>query len=150
MPLTPAAPVPLGPSAAPRLLARAAAGASVGCATLHGLVLAAGPWGWPAAGSAALVTACLLCAHHLWQGGGRTAWALHAALTVAMLAAHPSAGHHHGPSGGTAAWAATGAALLAALAFALCGVRAAWALRPGRGQSSDSGAGTPDRRVPQA
>jgi hypothetical protein len=141
---------PLGAAALPRLLARSAAGAAVGCATLHGLLLASGPWGWPATGAAALAVACLLCGAHLWRGGGRTASLLHTALSTLMLAAHAPAAPHHGAHQGMVAWAGPGAAVLAASALALATVRVAWALHRGRGQAPGSAVTSGGRRVPQA
>ncbi len=143
--------IPLGAAALPRLLARSASGAAAGCATLHGLLLASAPWGRPATGAAALAAACLLCAVHLWRGGGPTAWLLHTVLSTLMLAAHPPAVSHHGAAHqGLVAWAGAGAAVLAALALALATVRAAWALYRGRGQAPGSAVSSGGRRVPQA
>jgi hypothetical protein len=118
---------PLGAAALPRLLARSAAGAAAGCASVHGLALVAAPH----AGMALLSAACLLCAAHLWRRPGRAAWAAHVTLTTAMLVAHPptlAAGAHHAATG-LAAWAGPVAGLLAVVALLLAAVRGLGTLR---------------------
>ena len=118
---------PLGAAALPRFLAHSAAGAAAGCAAVHGSALVAAPH----AGMALLVTACLLCAVHLWRRPGRAAWAAHVVLTTAMLVAHPPAltTHAHHAVTGPAAWAGPLAGLLAVVALLLAAVRGCDALR---------------------
>ena len=118
---------PLGTAALPRFLAHGAAGAAAGCAAVHGSALVAAPH----AGMALLVTACLLCAVHLWRRPGRAAWAAHVVLTTAMLVAHPPVlgGHVHSAATGLAAWAAPVAGVLAGVALLLAAVRGVGAVR---------------------
>ncbi|MGR6963280.1 hypothetical protein ACU610_02315 [Geodermatophilus sp. URMC 61] len=114
-------PLPLGPAALPRFLARSAAGTAAGCASVHVLVQVAAPHPG-AVGTAALAVACLLCAVHLWRRPGRAAWTAHAVLTTAMLVVHPPALHHHAATS-LAAWAGPVAGLLAVVALLLAVVR---------------------------
>ncbi|RBY93767.1 hypothetical protein DQ237_16465 [Blastococcus sp. TF02-8] len=125
---------PLGPAAAPRFLARTAAGAAAGCATLHGLLLGAVP-GPGTAPRALLVGVCLLCAVHLFRRPGRAAWAAHVVLTTAMLAAHPPelAGHSGHAGTGLTTWVAPVAGALAAAGLLLAAVRGLGGLALKRG-----------------
>jgi hypothetical protein len=138
----------------PGLLARSAALAAAGCGLAHGVLLATAPAGWTAVVQAALTTACLPCALHLWWRPRAAAWAMHVAvaLALAMLLAHPlvvtfgvPVHDHLAPR-----WPGTAMPLLAGLGLFLAAWRWWLGCDVAAQPSASSPIASPGRRVPQA
>ena len=136
----------------PGLLARSAALAAAGCGLAHGVLLTTAPAGWTAVAQAALTTACLPCALHLWWRPRAGAWAMHVALALAMLLAHPlvvafgvPVHDHLAPR-----WAGTAMPLLAGLGLFLAAWRWWLGCNVAAQPSASSPIAGPGRRVPQA
>ena len=136
----------------PGLLARSAALAAAGCGLAHGVLLTTAPAGWTAVVQAALTTACLPCALHLWWRPRAGAWAMHVALALAMLLGHPlvvafGVPLHDHPA---PRWAGTAMPLLAGLGLFLAAWRWWLGCDVAAQPSGSSPIASPGRRVPQA
>ena len=101
---------------------------------------------------AALTTACLPCALHLWSRPRAAAWALHVALALAMLLGHPlvvafgvPVRDHPAPR-----WAGTAMPLLAGPGLFLAAWRWWLGCDVAAQPSGSSPIASPGRRVPQA